>query len=112
MLCLCMPVPTAARAGDMLWQCLNKVSRPGWDPLALVPCPSPPMLGIPVEHPAPAVPHSTCFGDRGCPSALCHTCGEGSPRLAFPLGKGKEPREGAEPAGEGSEPPWGSQAAL
>lgn len=98
-----------SRAGDTLWQCLNKVSTPACHPLALVPRPNPPVLGIPVEHPAPAGPHSTCSGNRGCPRAPFHPCSEGSPKLAFPLGKGKEPREGAEPAGEGSEPPWGSQ---
>lgn len=56
-----------SRAGDTLWQCLNEVSTPAWDPLALFPRPSPPMLGISLEHPAPAGPHSTCSGNRGAP---------------------------------------------
>lgn len=52
--------------------------------------------------------HSTCFENSGCPSALFHTRSEGSTKLAFPLEKGKEPREGAEPSGEAVNHPGGT----
>lgn len=58
-LCLCMPMPMAARAGDMLWQCLDKVSRPGWNPLALVS----------LAHPLPCWASQWNTQPQQCPTA-------------------------------------------
>lgn len=60
-LCLCMSVPGA---GDMLWQCLNKVSSSAWDPLALTPCPSCASQGITQPQQCPTAP---ALGTGGAP---------------------------------------------
>lgn len=73
----------------MLWQCLKQGFQVWLGPRGTYPFPVPSDVGHPTGSTQlchPAALHSTRFGNHVHSSALLHTSGEGSPKLAFALG--------------------------